>query len=90
MLLKMPDPFDTTVENFENNKLKDIKARIEEIKKPHMDELKVRFIPYMDKRNRICGTQLIYGGTISTRVFVIENVMPGYINTTSSCPFVTD
>lgn len=44
----------------------------------------------MDKSNQICGTQLIYGGVESPRVFVFETKREEAAIKNSKIPFVTD
>jgi hypothetical protein len=44
----------------------------------------------MDKSNQICGTQLIYGGTIRPRVFIFDNGRERTAIKKSLIPFITD
>ena len=55
-----------------------------------MDDQLVHFIPYLDKSNQICGTQFIYGGTISPRVFIFKNENETGAIKNSVTPFITD
>lgn len=55
-----------------------------------MDHLKVHLIPHMDNKNRICGTQFIYGGRESTRVYIIDGKKEDSVNSLSKTPFVSN
>ena len=49
-LLKLPEAFDTSVENAESG-LKEVKPRLEKFARPPMDDQAVHLIPYLDKSN---------------------------------------
>lgn len=89
LILKSPEALDTSVENLEAG-LQAVSERLGKFQRPPMDDQPVYLVPYMDKSNQICGTQFVYGGAESPRVFVFENKREESAIKSSKIPFVED